>query len=164
VLLKNRSFLVFMVSSFLICIPLAFYYQTRRRPSAGGRGEPGFKMTFGQMSEIFFMVVMPFFFVRLGVKWMLAVGMLAWVARYALFAVGAPDGDGLDDDRRHPAARHLLRLLLRHRPDLHRQAAPKQIRGQAQGCWCCSRWGWGWVHADRRSSVAIAEGMRPTRR
>jgi MFS family permease len=43
------------------------------------------------MSEVFFMLVMPFFFVRLGVKWMLAVGMGAWVLRYALFALGAPD-------------------------------------------------------------------------
>jgi MFS family permease len=43
------------------------------------------------MSEIFFMLVMPFFFARLGVKWMLGVGMLAWVVRYALFAFGAPD-------------------------------------------------------------------------
>ena len=45
-------------------------------------------MTFGQMSEIFFMLVMPLFFVRLGVKWMLLVGMLAWTARYLLFACG----------------------------------------------------------------------------
>ena len=37
------------------------------------------------------MIVMPFFFTRLGVKWMLAIGMLAWVARYGLFAIGAPD-------------------------------------------------------------------------
>ncbi len=49
-------------------------------------------MTFGQMSEILFMLVMPLFFARLGVKWMLAVGMLAWVVRYGLFAVGAPAG------------------------------------------------------------------------
>ena len=37
------------------------------------------------------MVLMPLFFKRLGVKWMLLVGMFAWVARYGLFAVGAPD-------------------------------------------------------------------------
>ena len=48
-------------------------------------------MSFGQISEIFFMLVMPFFFRRLGVKWMLFVGMLAWVSRYALFAFGAPE-------------------------------------------------------------------------
>jgi MFS family permease len=46
------------------------------------------KMTLGQMSEFFFMLVMPWFFRRLGVKWMLLVGMAAWTARYAFFAYG----------------------------------------------------------------------------
>jgi nucleoside transporter len=93
VLLKKPSFFVFMASSFLICIPLAFYYQMAERTVAqSGAADPAFKMTFGQMSEIGFMLVMPLFFARLGVKWMLFVGMLAWVVRYALFAIGAPDG------------------------------------------------------------------------
>jgi hypothetical protein len=48
-------------------------------------------MSFGQMSEVGFMVIMPFFLRSLGVKWMLMVGMAAWVARYFLFAIGAPD-------------------------------------------------------------------------
>ncbi|MGE0885617.1 MAG: MFS transporter [Blastocatellales bacterium] len=107
-LLKNRSYLIFVLSSFLICIPLSFYYQITSRivemaqfEKVGGFGTAakflgfgdviGLVMTFGQMSEIFFMLVMPFFFRKLGVKWMLAVGMLAWVVRYALFAFGAPD-------------------------------------------------------------------------
>jgi len=93
VLLKRRSFLVFMMCSFLVCIPLAFYYQMAERTLGAGYIEDApFKMTFGQMSEILFMVVMPFFFRRLGVKWMLAIGMLAWVVRYALFHLGMPDG------------------------------------------------------------------------
>lgn len=37
------------------------------------------------------MLLMPLMFMRLGVKWMLAIGMSAWILRYALFAVGAPD-------------------------------------------------------------------------
>ena len=93
VLLKKPSFLVFMVSSFLICIPLAFYYQLAAKfVEAAGIQNVALKMSFGQMSEIFFMLVMPLFFARLGVKWMLFVGMFAWVARYALFAAGAPQG------------------------------------------------------------------------
>jgi len=92
VLLKQPSFLVFMVSSFLICIPLAFYYQMAGKfTDHAGLASPALKMTFGQMSEIIFMVLMPFFFARLGVKWMLFVGMLAWVIRYGLFALGADD-------------------------------------------------------------------------
>jgi nucleoside transporter len=93
VLLKRPSFFAFMASSFLICIPLAFYYQMAGKfVDHAGLANPAFKMTFGQMSEIIFMLVMPLFFARLGVKWMLFVGMLAWVARYALFALGATDG------------------------------------------------------------------------
>ncbi len=92
VLFKNRSFAVFIASSFLICIPLAFYYQLAERTvTQTGIDNPPFVMTFGQMSEIFFMLVMPLFFARLGVKWMLLAGMAAWVLRYALFALGAPD-------------------------------------------------------------------------
>jgi Na+/melibiose symporter-like transporter len=91
VMLKNRSYLTFLISSILICIPLAFYYQITSRIVEMCDLPIGRTMSYGQMSEIFFMLVMPFFFVRLGVKWMLAVGMLAWVTRYALFAMGAPN-------------------------------------------------------------------------
>ncbi|WP_222847059.1 nucleoside permease [Pontiella desulfatans] len=92
-LLKQRSFLVFIVSSTLICIPLAAYYAYAPVfVNTSGLADPAFKMSFGQMSEIFFMLVMPLFFARLGVKKMLLVGMFAWVARYGLFALGAPAG------------------------------------------------------------------------
>jgi len=89
VLLKDRSYLIFMVASLLICIPLAFYYQIASRVVELVELPIGQTMSYGQMSEIFFMLVMPLFFRRLGVKWMLAVGMLAWVLRYFLFAIGA---------------------------------------------------------------------------
>jgi nucleoside transporter len=92
-MLKKPSFLVFIVSSMLICIPLAAYYAFAPVfVNATGLPDPAFKMSFGQMSEIFFMLVMPLFFKRLGVKKMLLVGMLAWVVRYGLFAWGAPAG------------------------------------------------------------------------
>jgi nucleoside transporter len=88
-LLGERSFAVFVLGSFLICIPLQFYYAfanlfLNELHVANAAG----KMTLGQMSEIFFMLVMPWFFRRLGVKYMLLVGMAAWMARYALFAFG----------------------------------------------------------------------------
>jgi nucleoside transporter len=89
-LMKITPFAVFAIGSFLICIPLQFYYGATnlflneiKFPSPAGT------MTIGQMSEIFFMLVMPLFFVRLGVKYMLLVGMLAWAVRYVLFALGA---------------------------------------------------------------------------
>ncbi len=90
-LLKDRAFFIFLLSSMLICIPLAFYYQIASRVVELVGLPVGTTMSYGQISEIVFMLVMPLFFARLGVKWMLAVGMLAWVARYTLFALGAPD-------------------------------------------------------------------------
>lgn len=88
-LMKERSFLIFVLCSLLISIPLAFYYNFTNLflNDLGMQGVAG-KQTMGQMSEVIFMILMPFFFVRLGVKKMLLVGMLAWVARYALFANG----------------------------------------------------------------------------
>jgi len=94
-LLKSPAYTVFIVCSFLLCIPLAGYYaMARNYVEASGalvNESATFTMSFGQMSEIFFMVVMPIFFARLGVKNMLAVGMLAWVIRYGLFAMAAED-------------------------------------------------------------------------
>jgi nucleoside transporter len=91
-LFKRPAFAVFMICSMLICIPLAYYYGTMSN-YLGNTGylQPASTMTIGQMSEIFFMLLIPFFFRKLGVKWMILVGMFAWVSRYILFAVGAPD-------------------------------------------------------------------------
>jgi nucleoside transporter len=91
-LFRRSSFVVFAIASFLVCIPLAAYYNfAGRMVTDFGRSVAGW-MTIGQMAEVVFMLLMPLFFVRLGAKWMLAVGMLSWVVRYALFAAGAPAG------------------------------------------------------------------------
>ena len=91
-LMKERSFFVFVLCSLLISIPLAFYYNFTN-PFLNDLKMEGAaaKQSYGQMSEVIFMVLMPLFFVRLGVKKMLLIGMLAWVARYALFANGNID-------------------------------------------------------------------------
>jgi nucleoside transporter len=90
-LLRDRSMAVFALASFLICIPLQFYYAfTNLFLNEIGVVNAAGKMTGGQMSEMLCMLLIPWFFRRLGVKYMLAVGMLAWVLRYALFAFGAP--------------------------------------------------------------------------
>jgi nucleoside transporter len=88
-LLKERSFLVFVVSAFLVCIPLAFYFSFAP-PFLSDMNMPNATQAtvLGQISEIFFMLVMPWFFLRLGVKYMLVVGMLAWGVRYLFFLMG----------------------------------------------------------------------------
>jgi nucleoside transporter len=88
-LLKGRSMAVFAIASLLICVPLQFYYAfTNLFLNESGVVNAASKMTGGQMSEIFCMLLIPWFFRRLGVKYMLAVGMLAWVVRYVFFAYG----------------------------------------------------------------------------
>jgi nucleoside transporter len=88
-LLKDRNFLIFFLSSVLICIPLAFYYQNTNPFLAEiGVENPTGKMTIGQVSEVLFMLLLPFFFKRYGFKKTILFGMLAWALRYLLFAFG----------------------------------------------------------------------------
>jgi nucleoside transporter len=91
-LLTKPSFLVFIICSTLICIPLAYYFaNTSGFLFNMGFEQPASAMTIGQMSEIFFMLLIPFFFRKLGVKWMILIGMAAWVLRYLLFSYGASE-------------------------------------------------------------------------
>jgi nucleoside transporter len=88
-LFKDRNFSVFALASFLICIPLQFYYAfTNPFLNEIGVQNAAGKMTGGQMSELLFMVTLPWFFKRLGVKYTLTLGMLAWVVRYLMFGFG----------------------------------------------------------------------------
>ena len=90
--LGSRPFYIFAVSSLLICIPLAVYYAfTQIYLVAADVPNIAATQTLGQASEIIFMLLMPMFFARLGVKWMLVSGMGAWALRYLLFALAAPD-------------------------------------------------------------------------
>lgn len=92
-LLKDKNFLIFFVSSILICIPLAFYYQNANPfLSSIGMENPTGKMTIGQASEVLFLLLLPVFFNKYGFKKTILVGMLAWAVRYVLFAYGNAGG------------------------------------------------------------------------
>lgn len=132
-LFRDFNFAVFALCSTLICVPLAYYYGiTSTFLNQTGYAQSASTMTLGQMSEIFFMLLIPFFFRRLGLKAMILVGMGCWVLRYALFAFGAPD----------QVAWMLLLGVLLHGICYDfffvtgfmytDQKAPRDIRGQAQ--------------------------------
>tara|TARA_B100001758_G_C18409490_1_gene614578 strand:- start:2211 stop:3404 length:1194 start_codon:yes stop_codon:yes gene_type:complete len=88
-LLNDRNFLMFFITSILICIPLAFYYQQANPFLVEiGLENPTGKMTLGQVSEVLFMLLLPFFFKKFGFKKTLLLGMFAWAVRYMLFAYG----------------------------------------------------------------------------
>jgi nucleoside transporter len=92
VLFRDRSFTIFFIASVLICIPLSFYYSlTNLFLTEAGMKNVTSNMTLGQISEGVFILLIPFFFKRLGVKWMIALGMIAWAVRFLFFGYGNAD-------------------------------------------------------------------------
>jgi len=92
-LLKEKNFLVFFLASVSICVPLAFYYQHANQfLTEINVANPTGKQTLGQMSEVLFMLMIPVFLQRFGMKTTLLVGMLSWAARYLMFAFGNAGG------------------------------------------------------------------------
>lgn len=133
-LLADKNYLIFAICSTLICVPLAYYYGvTSSFLNHMGFEESAATMTIGQMSEIFFMMLIPFFFRKLGLKLMILIGMGCWVVRYLLFAYGAPD----------QITWMLLLAVAVHGICYDfffvagfmytEEKAPKHVRGQAQG-------------------------------
>ena len=91
-LMKDKSFAIFIICSFLLCIPLSFYYQSANGflKEMGVANSEGV-LTLGQLSEIFFLLLVPWFFRKLGIKKMLLIGMAFWSLRYVLFAQASPE-------------------------------------------------------------------------
>ena len=142
--LRSRPVVIFLISILLTSIPLATYYAYA--PvflSAADIPNPAFRMTFGNMSEILFLILMPWFLIRLGVRWVVIAGMSAWVVRYTLFALGAPDAvewmimtaiilHGICYDFVYIAGQIYLDRM-----------APPEVRAQAQGLFVLVSYGIG---------------------
>ena len=104
-LLKSPSFAVFFGVSFVITIVLAFYYgftaiylEADTLPKLPDevnvlgifpiKMTSATVMTLGQFSEMILLPFLPWFLRRIGMKWVLALGMFCWGLRYYLFALG----------------------------------------------------------------------------
>ncbi|MFP5041232.1 MFS transporter [Parasediminibacterium sp. JCM 36343] len=88
-LFKKKSFTIFFIASILICIPLSFYYSLANQfLNETGLINATSKMAYGQISETVFIVLIPFFMKRWGIKWMIITGMVAWVLRFLFFRYG----------------------------------------------------------------------------
>jgi len=132
--LNTKPFMVFMASSFLISIPLALYYAYAPVfVNSSGIENPAFVMSFGQMSEVAFILIMPLLLPRFGFKKVLLIGMGAWALRYFLFAAGADDAVVwmiLSGIILHGICYDFFFVAGFIYVD---KTAPKEIRGQAQG-------------------------------
>ena len=157
-LLKRPSYLIFIISSFLICIPLMAYYALASSfVGQSGIEDAVFKMTYGQVVEVVFMLIMPLLFLRLGVKWMLAAGMAAWVIRYGLFSAASENGVEwmiLSGILLHGICYDFFFVTGYIYVD---KIAPPAIRGQAQGFLILVTLGVGsWVGAEAMGQIEQA--------
>ncbi len=143
-MLKDRNFLVFMVLSLLSVIPFSLYhvYGSEFLQSQNFRFIT-FTMNFGQVVEIFFMIVATTIIIRLGIKWALVIGLIALLVRYASFYLGIVTGEN---------ALHILGILVHGiifglfyvgGQVYTDRKAPKELRAQAQGFLAFIVWGIG---------------------
>lgn len=145
-LMKSRSFLVLCISSLVITLPFAMYHPfTNMYLNFLGVSNVAAKMTMAQMSEVIFMVMMPFFFRHLGIKRMLLIGLAAWVVRFVLFSFGNADAlfvfllvgillHGVCYDFFYVSAQIYMD-----------QKAPPDLRASVQGFFTLLTWGVGWL-------------------
>ena len=91
-MLKDRSFAIFALCSFLFCMPLAFYYQfANGYLTQVGLNEATGWMTLGQVSEIFALLALPLLLKRFGIKKVLMLGFITAAIRYIFFIYGGTE-------------------------------------------------------------------------
>ena len=145
-LMKNRSFATLSITALLITIPFAMYHAvTNMSMNEMGVENVAGKMTLAQMSEAIFMLMIPFLYIRLGVKKMLMIGLITWSVRYALFAYGSSEV---------LIAFYYIGILLHGvcydfffvTAQLYMdERAPRDLRSSVQGFFVFLTWGVGWL-------------------
>jgi len=156
-LFKDRNFAVFAITSFLVLLPGMFYWAFANLflNESGVPSAMAWQST-GQMTEMVFLFVMPWFFLRFGVKKMLLIGLVAWILRFVCFAHGVWGSS--------TAFLVVLGLML-HGPcydfffvtgQLYTdKKAPKEIRAQAQGFFFLLTFGLGWIIGSKLAGLAV---------
>jgi nucleoside transporter len=155
-MMKKQAFAVFVVASFLACIPLTFYFSFTNDylNDIGVRNAAG-KMSLGQASEVGMMLLMPFIFRRVAVKGILLAGLAAWTVRYTLLAFGNP-GSGVwmfyVAIILHGICYDFFFMTGQMYTD---QEAPAHLRGTAQGFITFVTYGVGMLVGSLLSGVAV---------
>ncbi len=86
---QNRDHRVYLVSTFLLSVPLAaFYMHTPIHLRELGFGSVAAGMTLGQVFEIVAFLMMGFWLSRVRIRTLLIVAMVCAIIRYVLFALG----------------------------------------------------------------------------
>ncbi len=155
-LMRDGNFAIFVACSFLIMLPGTVYWTfCNGFLNELGMEAAQFKQSMGQMSEVIFLVIMPFFFARFGVKKMLLVGMLAWVARFVCFSFG---------DLESMVVLLYLGLILHGicydfffiTGQLYTdKKAPKEIQASAQGFLTLITFGAGWYAGTKLAGMIV---------
>lgn len=95
-MMKDKNFLIFIIIAFVVATELMFYYVltspflTSEKIGLSSANVPGV-MVIAQVAEIFVMaILLPYFITKIGIRNILVIGVLAWPARYIIFAIGKP--------------------------------------------------------------------------
>lgn len=103
VLFKNRKMAIFFIFSMFLGAALqitnlfggSFLDDFKTvYPDSFGVQHPNLLLSISQISETLFILTIPFFLNKFGIKKVMIFSILAWVLRFALFGIGNP-GDGL---------------------------------------------------------------------
>lgn len=95
-MMKEKNFAIFIIIAFVVATELMFYYiltapfLTSEKIGLTEAAVPGV-MVIAQVAEIFVLaILLPYLITRIGIRSILVIGVLAWPARYIIFAIGKP--------------------------------------------------------------------------